>query len=62
MKHMPIAHRRFNVAMTQEFLSRSNIVIAFEHVHGNGMPDGVARGPFGEPNLRHSVSDGFLRQ
>jgi hypothetical protein len=62
MKHMRIDHRRFDIAMAQQLLNRSNVRSAFKQVRGKGMPEGVACGPFGEPGLRHGVSDGFLHQ
>ena len=45
IEDMGIDHRGLDVAMTQEFLYRSNIVAAFEQVSGKGMSEGVASGP-----------------
>lgn len=62
MQHMGVDHRRFDVAMAQQLLNCANVGAAFEQVHGEGVPEGVAGGPFGEPDLRHGVSHGFLHQ
>ena len=62
MKDMGVDHRRFHVAMAQQFLNCSNVRAAFKQVCGKGMPECVAGGPLGEPGLRHGVSDGFLHQ
>ena len=48
--------------MAQEFLYRTNIIVAFEQVSGEGMPEGVACGSLREASRRHGVSDSFLHQ
>ncbi len=41
VEHMGGAHRRFDVAMAQQFLNGSNIIAAFEQMRGKGMAEGV---------------------
>lgn len=57
-----IDHRRFDIAMPQQFLNGSNVRAAFEQVRGKRMAKRMARGPLGEPGLRHSLSDAVIRQ
>jgi hypothetical protein len=56
---MGIDHRRFDVAMAQEFLDRSNIVAASEQVSREGMPERVASGWLRQSCLRDRISHGF---
>jgi len=46
--------------MAQEFLYGSNIVAGLKQVRGEGMPEGVARGPLRQARLRNGISDGLL--
>ena len=71
MKDMSVDHRRFDIAMPQQLLDRSNACLcvarrqvraAFEHVGGERMAERMARGSFRETGHRHGVSDSFLHQ
>lgn len=62
MKDMRIDHRRFDIAMPEQLLDRSNVGAAFKEMRGEGMPEGVARGSFRETSHRHGTPDGFLYQ
>lgn len=60
MQHMGVDHGRLDVAMAQQLLEGANVGAAFEQVRGEGVPEGVAGGPFGELGPRHGLSDSFL--
>lgn len=60
VQDMHIDHRRFDIAMLQRLLNRSNVRAAFKQMRGEGMVEGVARSPLGKTGLHHGLSDGFL--
>src|SRR5574337_980536 len=57
---MGVHHRGLHVAMAEEFLDSSNIVVAFKQVRGKGMAKGVARGPLRQSSLSDRVPHSFL--
>lgn len=62
MKNMRVDHRRFDIAMPQQLLDRSNVRATLKQVRGEGMPECMARGSFRETSHQHGISDGFLHQ
>jgi hypothetical protein len=59
VENMGIDHRNFDIAMARQFLNRSSIIAAFEHVWRKGMLKNmsVALSAFaGNGALRHAIS------
>lgn len=48
VEDMGVDHRCLDIAMTQEFLDRPDVVASFKQVGSEGMPEGVARGALGQ--------------
>jgi len=62
VENMGVNHRRFDVAMAQKLLNRSNIIPAFEQVSCEGMPESMACGPPLQSCVCDGISHGFLHQ
>jgi hypothetical protein len=57
VQDMGVDHRRFYIAMAQEFLNGTNIIAGLKQMRGKGVTEGVASGVLDYTRLADGVLD-----